>query len=251
VSEAAQAHPIRAFRPDDVVDLYRVCLATGDAGADASALHDDPELLGHLYVGPYAALEPEHVLVLEAVGGPTADGAAGVGSAGVGSAGVGSAGVGSAAASMPASVPSLVAGYAVGALDTLAFHARVRARWLPPLQRRYPDPGGDPERWTPDQRLMHLLHHPDKAFPRTVPEAFGPYPSHLHIDLLPIAQGRGHGRALMERLLEDLRRDGSAGVHLGVAAANARAIGFYEHLGFIPLGEGQEGHAVWMGKRLR
>jgi len=111
--------------------------------------------------------------------------------------------------------------------------------------------GGDPEQWTPDQRLMHLLHHPDKAFPRTLPVAFGPYPSHLHIDLLPTAQGRGRGRALMERLLEALRRDGSAGVHLGVAAANARAIGFYEHLGFIPLGEGQEGRAVWMGKRLR
>ncbi len=241
MSVAARARYIRAFRPDDVVGLYRVCLATGDAGADASTLHDDPELLGHLYVGPYAALEPEHVLVLEEAAGPMA----------VGGVVDGGAGVGSVAANLPASVLSRVAGYAVGALDTVAFHAHVRAHWLPPLQHRYPDPGGDPERWTPDQRLMHLLHHPDEAFPRILPEAFRSYPSHLHIDLLPTSQGRGHGRALMERLLEALRRDGSAGVHLGVAEANARAIGFYEHLGFIPLGEGQDGRAVWMGKRLR
>ncbi len=155
------------------------------------------------------------------------------------------------AASWPRSVAASVAGYAVGALDTLAFHARVRAQWLPPLQRRYPDPGGDPQRWTPDQRLMHLLHHPDKAFPAGLPEALRPFPSHLHVDLLPPAQGRGLGRALMERLLAVLRRDGSRGVHLGVAAANVRAIGFYEHLGFRPLLEEREARVVWMGHPLR
>ncbi len=247
MSEAARDHHVRAFQPDDVVGLYQVCLATGDAGADASALHDDPELLGHLYVGPYAALEPEHVLVLEEAGGPLAVGGVVDGSVVDGGVVDGGTGVGSVAASLRASV----AGYAVAALDTLAFHALVRTRWLPPLQHRYPDPDGDPAVWTPDHRLMHLLHHPDEAFPRILPEAFRSYPSHLHVDLLPTAQGRGHGRELMERLLEALRRDGSAGVHLGVAVANARAIGFYEHLGFIPLGEGQDGRAVWMGKRLR
>jgi len=219
LSRATAGFRIRASRPGDVTGLYRVCLATGDAGADARGLYDDPELLGHLYVGPYAALEPEHALVLEAAGGP-----------------VGEAGV---------------AGYAVGALDTRGFHALVRARWLPPLRRRYPDPRGDPARWTPDQRLMHLLHHPGEAFPAALPEALRPYPSHLHIDLLPSAQGRGLGRAVMQRLLETLRRDGSDGVHLGVAAANVRAIGFYEHLGFVPLPEDDEAGAVWMGLALR
>jgi len=89
------------------------------------------------------------------------------------------------------------------------------------------------------------------GFPAALPEALRPCPSHLHIDLLPSAQGRGLGRALMQRLLETLRRDGSDGVHLGVAAANVRAIGFYEHLGFVPLLEDDEARAVWMGLPLR
>ena len=219
MTEPAPGFRIRAVRPDDTAGLYRVCLSTGAAGGDARPLYDDPELLGHLYVGPYAALEPEHALVLEAAGGPAVDGG--------------------------------VAGYAVAALDTLRFHALVRARWLPPLQRRYADPDGEPAGWSPDQRLSHLLHHPDEAFPADLPEALRGYPSHLHIDLLPSAQGRGLGRALMERLLATLRRDGSGGVHLGVAASNVRAIGFYEHLGFTPLLEAYEARAVWMGMPLR
>ena len=43
------------------------------------------------------------------------------------------------------------------------------------------------------------------------------YPSHLHIDLLPRAQGQGHGRLLIESLLDLLRAEGSGGVHLGVS----------------------------------
>lgn len=37
---------------------------------------------------------------------------------------------------------------------------------------------------------------------------------------------------LIERLLAQLRLRGVPGVHLGVSRTNARAIGFYEHLGF-------------------
>ncbi len=47
------------MRPGTVHDLpgvYRVCLLTGAAGSDASALHDDPDLLGHVWAGPYLAL---------------------------------------------------------------------------------------------------------------------------------------------------------------------------------------------------
>jgi ribosomal protein S18 acetylase RimI-like enzyme len=55
----------------------------------------------------------------------------------------------------------------------------------------------------------------------------------------------------MERLLATLRRDGSGGVHLGVAAGNVRAIGFYQHLGFTPLIEDREARVLWMGHPLR
>ena len=56
---------IRAFRPDDLDSLYRICLATGDAGADAAHLYRDPELVGHVYAGGYAALSPQTAFVAE------------------------------------------------------------------------------------------------------------------------------------------------------------------------------------------
>ncbi len=63
----------------------------------------------------------------------------------------------------------------------------------------------------------------------------GDYPSHLHVDLLPDAQGGGNGRRLLGTLFDALRADGVRGVHLGVAEDNVSAIGFYEHLGFTRL----------------
>src|SRR5579871_4077003 len=56
---------IRGFRADDLDALYGICLATGDAGADAAHLYRDPKLIGHVYAGGYAALSPETVFVVE------------------------------------------------------------------------------------------------------------------------------------------------------------------------------------------
>src|SRR5262249_39483616 len=49
---------IRDYRPADLPALYEVCLRTGDAGQDATALTRDPTLLGEIYVGPYLAAAP-------------------------------------------------------------------------------------------------------------------------------------------------------------------------------------------------
>jgi ribosomal protein S18 acetylase RimI-like enzyme len=119
-------------------------------------------------------------------------------------------------------------GYVLGALDTDAFADACERSWWPALRRRYPDP---PDPRTPDESLAAAIHHP----PRWSREVIARYPSHLHIDLLPEAQGRGHGRALMERLWRALAEAGSPGVHLGVARRNQRAIGFYRRLGFVEL----------------
>jgi ribosomal protein S18 acetylase RimI-like enzyme len=62
------------------------------------------------------------------------------------------------------------------------------------------------------------------------------WPSHLHINLLPQARGRGAGRALMEAWLARLRRLGSPGCHLGTLAENTRAIEFFRAMGFAPYG---------------
>jgi ribosomal protein S18 acetylase RimI-like enzyme len=130
------------------------------------------------------------------------------------------------------------AGYVLGARDTTAFERACEREWWPPLRSTYaPDsfPAG-----TPDARYVALLHEPHAADPAIVAE----YPAHLHIDLLPRTQGRGMGRALMERLLAALHEAGAPAVQLGVGAKNARAIAFYEHLGFTTLRESPGGRTM-------
>jgi ribosomal protein S18 acetylase RimI-like enzyme len=116
-------------------------------------------------------------------------------------------------------------GYVLGALDTRAFEVRCEREWWPPLRDQHPIGSGGTGM---DELLIALIHHRHLADDTVVAE----HPSHLHIDLLPEAQGGGWGRSLMERLHDSLRADGSPGVHLGVSARNQRAIGFYAHLGY-------------------
>ncbi|WP_216317636.1 GNAT family N-acetyltransferase [Deinococcus aestuarii] len=139
-----------------------------------------------------------------------------------------------------------VGGYVLGALDTAAFEARLEREWWPALRERYPDPADVPlGARTPDERLAYLLHRPQRADPAVLAE----YPSHLHIDLLPRAQGGGHGRRMLERLFAALRGAGSPGVHLGVGGSNTRAQGFYRHVGFQELARAPGG-SLTLGLRL-
>jgi ribosomal protein S18 acetylase RimI-like enzyme len=186
------AFSIRAAVLSDRNALYEICRLTGDAGEDASAQYEDPDLLGAVWVGSYLALEPDLAFV-----GVDPDG---------------------------------VVGYVLGAADTVAFEAACAQRWWPDLRQRYPEPPASGD-LTPDEELHKWIHHP----PPTPADVLAEYPAHLHIDLLPRAQGRGLGRRLLDTLLDALRRRGVGGVHLGVDAANSRAIGFYEHLGFVRL----------------
>ncbi|MFC4161625.1 GNAT family N-acetyltransferase [Chitinimonas lacunae] len=117
-----------------------------------------------------------------------------------------------------------VCGYALGCADSAAFHARLEQQWLPPLRQRYPLSEASADA---DGQLIHRLHQPPQWLP-----ALLPFPAHLHLDLLPRAQGCGQGRRLLEALLETLARQGAAGVHWGVDPANGRAVGFYRRLGF-------------------
>jgi ribosomal protein S18 acetylase RimI-like enzyme len=135
-----------------------------------------------------------------------------------------------------------VAGYVLGTADTVAFERACESTWWPHLRARYADPGAAPR--TPDERLRRLIHHP----PLASPEVLADHPAHLHIDLLPRLQGSGAGRALIERILARFRAEGAAGVHLGVASVNERAVGFYRHLGFAPLAEDHD--SLVLGRRL-
>ena len=114
---------LRPSQSSDLDALYAISLATGLAGGDAAHLYDDPRLMGHIYIGPYASLAPGLTLVVED--------AAGVG------------------------------GYVTGALDSDAWSARLEAEWWPQLRARYAEPAGAPESWTADQRRCAMIHHPE------------------------------------------------------------------------------------------
>jgi ribosomal protein S18 acetylase RimI-like enzyme len=141
-----------------------------------------------------------------------------------------------------------ICGYALGAFDSKEFYARYEAEWRPKLCAQFPAPQGDPATWSRVQEVHSWYHQPDYY----CPEPYDLYPSHLHIDLLPRAQGRGFGRQMMEQVLDVLSRRGSPGAHLGVSMRNERAVGFYERLGFkelIRVGTAEDG-CIYMGKRL-
>ncbi|MEM7127326.1 MAG: GNAT family N-acetyltransferase [Chloroflexota bacterium] len=123
-------------------------------------------------------------------------------------------------------------GYILGVRDTEMFGHLCEKEWFPSLRARYPYPrGGDKSRDADMIRSIHRGH--------TIINDFAGYPAHLHIDILPIGQGEGWGRKLVDRLLKQMRILNIEGVHLGVGKNNHRAIGFYEHVGFTKLREGQ------------
>ncbi|MBO0898457.1 N-acetyltransferase [Cellulomonas sp. zg-ZUI222] len=115
---------MRPFHPSDLPGMYRVCLQTGAAGQDATSLYRDPDLLGHVYCGPYPVADPDLSLVV-----------------------VDAQGVG---------------GYVVATADTTAFDAWCERAWWPALRARLAlrdDPGDGTE----DHVLVERIHHPDPS----------------------------------------------------------------------------------------
>lgn len=140
-----------------------------------------------------------------------------------------------------------VCGYALGALDSRAFFARYEKEWRQDLIARFPMPTGSADHWTRAQLVHSWYHHPDY----TMPEPHDEYPSHMHIDLLVRAQGRGYGRRMLEMVMDTLRQRGSPGAYLGVSTKNTAAQGFYLKLGFkelLRVGDGDDG-CIYMGKK--
>ncbi|QEO08722.1 GNAT family N-acetyltransferase [Protaetiibacter larvae] len=119
-------------------------------------------------------------------------------------------------------------GYIVSAPRTRSFVAWWRTRWSPWFAERYPEPS---EPYSAQEELVLRGHHPEVLLIPEVDE----YPAHLHIDLLPEAQSRGFGRALVETLVTALAKAGVPGVHLTMDPANTAARAFYAAVGFEEL----------------
>ena len=131
-------------------------------------------------------------------------------------------------------------------MDSQTFYDRYEREWRPQLVSEFPMPGGDHSKWTRVQQVHSWYHEPDYF----TPEPYEEYPSHMHIDLLPRAQGRGYGRRMMEQLMAKLQERGSPGAHLGVSATNLPAHAFYKKLGFhelIRTGAGDQA-VIYMGR---
>lgn len=198
-------HDVRPLEISDIDALYAISLATGASGSDASSLYADPTLMGAIYSVPYAVLSPETAFVVEDRQG--------------------------------------VAGYVVGALDTIAFEARLEAEWWPALRARHAaPPSASPDRWNADERRIAQIHHPRRT-PSVVAQAF---PSHVHINLLPRIQRQGAGTALLKRWAERMRALGPVGVHAGVNPGNRGALAFWEARGMTLLPP-VSGTTVWLG----
>jgi ribosomal protein S18 acetylase RimI-like enzyme len=119
-------------------------------------------------------------------------------------------------------------GYILGTRDSAAFRARTEQEWFPALRARYaPPPDNDTSH---DAEMIRRINAGMR-----VDSDLAAYPAHLHIDLLPVGQGQGWGRALMQLFLDRLRALHTPGVHLGVGRSNTRAIAFYERVGFQPI----------------
>ena len=91
---------IRKATLQDLPGAYRVCLLTGNSGRDATPLFRNPELLGHVFVGPYLVGQPDLASVVADDDG--------------------------------------IAGYGLAAADTRAFERWTETNWWPTLRADYP-----------------------------------------------------------------------------------------------------------------
>jgi GNAT superfamily N-acetyltransferase len=194
---------LRPYRAGDLDALYHICLVTGDAGKDATPLHNDGKLIGHIYAAPYGVFEPGNAFVAEDDEG--------------------------------------IAGYVVGTHDTNAFTATLERDWWPSLRQHYAQvPQAD---LTPaDWGRVAAIRQPSSSPADIVAQ----YPAHIHMNLLPRLRGKRVGSGLLELWVDQAKRAGVPGIHLGASASNAGGIAFWSKT-FTPLRT--EG-AVWFGMAL-
>lgn len=124
--------------------------------------------------------------------------------------------------------PEGVCGYVLGVPDTAEFQDWMDRVWYPSLRGRIDNPGPDRSQWQKDDWLHWRIFAPLAPFPVDP----GQYPAQAHIDLLPEAQGKGLGRAMMARLCDAFVHAGCPGLFVEVSPRNPRAQAFYKHLGF-------------------
>jgi protein O-GlcNAcase/histone acetyltransferase len=168
-SVACGPFQLEPFQEEHRDGMYRICLLTGDSGADGTHLYpSDQQALGRRWVGPYLDLEPGLSFAL-------VDGAA-------------------------------VVGYVLASADTEQMYRALKKWYFPRLASHFPDPlVDDCSRLTESEREMcSEYHRPSLSLPASVSVA--DYPAHLHIDLAACAQRKGCGTIMINVITANLVR---------------------------------------------
>jgi len=198
---------IRKAVNSDIPYLYEICLKTGDNGNDATDLFFDPYLIGQYYAAPYLFFKDGICFIAEYEYHPQ--------------------------------------GYIIAVPATDIFNKWMEEQWLPPLRKMFPQPfPSEKIRSEKEDRIIKRIH--EQHHPADAEDWLTDYPAHLHIDLLPSLQGKGMGRALIDTLFAELKKQGVPGLHLGVSGNNTGAVAFYRKLGFSSLKDEEWGFV--MGK---
>ena len=174
---------------------------------DATGHWSTDDLLPDLYLSPYTSYAPDRVLVV-------------------------------------ADTTDRPVGYLLVVPDTLDFVEWWRAEVTPGFRAKYPRTAPPSADGRDEQWFHDVGYEPERMIATDVGLDLERFPAHLHIDLLPEAQGQGLGRALMRDAAARLVAEGVPGIHLVFDTANTGARAFYDRLGWRPILPGAPGVRV-------
>jgi len=223
-------------------DIVDICWETGLMGeslADTGRF-EDRRLFAMIFALPWVRFQPEICRVAVVDDAASARGAG--------------APPGRAAGRRPV---QRAVGYIIGTTDTRAEGRYFDRHWAPRIAARiaaldwwrHPESARQVMRFSKVRDAMRGAEGQatttDAAF-----EAGSPaWPAQLHINIHPDWQGLGLGSRLMASYLAALRERGVPGVFLETSGRNAKALPFYEKLGFhlMEAHEAQTGRELWAG----
>ena len=131
-------------------------------------------------------------------------------------------------------------GYLMTTPDSIEFVQWMNLNWLPTIRMLYPV--SSPSKLSRYEIWLRQLIHKDA----NVEDFVSDYPAHLHIDLLPKAQGKKTGSKLISPFEQKLIKENINGYHLAMSAKNS-AGRFYERVGMTILK--QDSNVIFFGKK--
>lgn len=129
-------------------------------------------------------------------------------------------------------------GYILGTKDSEKFKQKTEEAWFPSLRDKYQMPEENDN--SPDAAMIRLIHQG-----YNLKKEFVNYPAHLHINLLPVMQGKGFGKKIMLTFTQKLKELNVSALHLEVGKKNIGAIRFYKRMGFHQIVEYE--HSIGFG----